>query len=168
MIDPVTVATVAQLCTDASSVQVIGPKGRLAAKVRLLDLERRVALLRTEAPLARVGLEVSRPLAVDERTEDAEVFALVNTDPGAGVVHGVITQVGQEPEYEGHPRTTLDLSFGMPVFDAYARWVGYARTVAWDRDRHMLIPPDKITLARTSTAPRVKAPETPKRPWWAR
>ncbi|MEO1337446.1 MAG: hypothetical protein AAFV29_17510, partial [Myxococcota bacterium] len=132
------------------------------------DTPRRVALFRTEKPLASIGLKSSQPLDRDKRQVDADVFALVNTDPGAGVLQGVITQVGREPEYEGHPRTSLELSFGMPVFDAYTRWVGFARAVAWDRDRQMLIPPDKVRLARTATAAPAAAPEKPSRPWWAR
>ena len=168
VVDPRTVATVAQLCKGATEIEVIGPKGRLKAKMPLIDMERRVALIRTGKPLIDIGLVVSPPLAVKDRQENAEVFALVSTSPGAGVMHGVITQVGLQPEYEGHPRTTIDLAAGMPVFDAYTRWVGYARTVAWDRDRRMLIPPDKVTLARTSTAPSAPAVEKPKRPWWAR
>ncbi len=172
VVDARTVATVAQLCVDAETIVVQGPKGRLPGRIRLVDLERRVALVRTDRPLSDIGLVVSKPLAPQDRREYADVFALVNTDPGAGVLQGVLTQVGRQPEYEGHPRTSLVLSFGMPVFDGYTRWVGYARTVAWDNDRQMLIPPDKVRLARTSTAmsdrPSSSAPEKPTRPWWAR
>ena len=170
-IDAHTVATVAQLLSDARSVKVRGPSGSDSGRIELLDLERRVALVRTERPLSSLGLKVSSPLPRKSRKPDDEVFALVNTDPGAGVVHGVITETGEELECEGHPRTTLSLSFGMPVFDASVRWVGVARTVAWDRDRQMLIPPDKVKVARSSTgrdAPAGPAAEKPKRPWWAR
>ena len=168
VIDDKTIATVAQLCTDAAKAQVQGPKGSLPARVALLDLERRVALLRTDGSLQSIGLRASTPLTKSERQLDAEVFALTNTGEGAGVMDGVIMQVGELPEYEGHPRTSLSLTFGMPVFDAYTRWVGFARTVAWDKDTQMLVPPDKVRLARSSTVTRVAVPEKPKRPWWAR
>ncbi len=168
VVDHHTVATVAQFLTDARDLELHGPTGRMPAVVQRLDLERRVAIIRTERAVAEVGLVASPPLAEDARKAEAEVFALVSTDFGAGVVQGVIAQVGAEPEYEGHPRTTIDLTYGMPVFDAYTRWVGFARTVAWDRDRRMLVPPDKVQLALTSSAATAPAAQTPTRPWWAR
>ena len=79
------------------------------------------------------------------------VFALVSTDEHAGVVHGVVTHTGAMAEYEGHPRVDLKLAGGMPVFDERARLIGYSRVVAWDVDRFMLVPYEKIVSARTST-----------------
>ena len=56
----------------------------------------------------------------------------------------------------------------MPVFDARARFIGYSRTVAWDRDLQMLVPPDKISAARTATRSEGDPKPVKPSPWWGR
>ncbi|MCA9553240.1 MAG: hypothetical protein KC933_24605 [Myxococcales bacterium] len=159
------------LVQDASAVTLVGPKGHGPAKVAVVDHERRVAVLVPEVPLASLGLyPVKGVVPKRERVVDMSVFALVSTLELAGVAQGVLTDTGDQEELEGHPRVDLTLERGMPVFDARARFLGYARAVAWDRDRRMLVPPEQIKAARTATAapPRPPTQKTPSRPWWAR
>lgn len=168
---PWTANRLAVLCflvENARSVRVQGPDGGLSAEVILYDIEHRVAILETPAPLARIGLAPVTPVGTAELRVGETVFALVSTLPNAGVVDGVVTEIGRAPELEGHPRIDLVLTHGMPVFDARARFVGYARAVGWDRDRRMLVPPDKVTGAQTATSARGVPPSSKARPWWGR
>ncbi|MBK6683519.1 MAG: hypothetical protein IPG45_03535 [Deltaproteobacteria bacterium] len=165
------VVLLAPLLDRAKKVWIKGPKGELPAQVILMDPVRRVAILETKVPLLQVGLRNVPVREKRERKVDDEVFALVSTAQESGVVYGVITQDGTDPEYEGHPRIDLKLDSGMPVFDDTARFVGYSRVVAFDQDRFMLITPEMIRGAQTATASafRKPAPEDgKKRPWWAR
>lgn len=159
------------LLQGASKITIVGPKGRQSATVLLKDDKRRVAILKPEGDLQQSGLYPtmgSVPLA--ERKVDMTAFALVSTLDLAGVSQGVLTHRGVLREYQGHPRIDLKLIRGMPVFDRRARLLGYSRVVAWDVDRYMLISPEQIQSARTSTA----APQRPtrqrndKRPWWGK
>jgi hypothetical protein len=160
------------LLQDAASVTLVGPKGRGPARVALVDTPRRVAVLVPEVPLAQLGLyPVAGEVPATERALDMPVFALTATLDLSGVLQGVLTELGEQLELEGHPRSDLVLERGMPVFDARARLVGYARAVAWDRDRSMLVPPEKIKAARTATAAPPRPPPTQRTarpPWWAR
>lgn len=168
-IDENLVVILAHVVKDATSVTVIGPTGRTSAEVVLIDLERRVAIVKTKRPVKAIGLEVVRPSPPAERKTDMNVFALVSTDEHAGVVHGVITHTGEMKEYEGHPRVDLRLAGGMPVFDDRARYIGFSRVVAWDADRYMIVPYEMIVSARTSTgAAASPAAQTPRRPWWGK
>lgn len=168
-IEPDLLVALSHLVDDAEKIEVIGPRGRLLAEAVLVDRERRVALLRTSEPLAKIGL-LPAPLApIAERKRDMELFALVSTEGASGVMHAVITEEGDIPEYGGFPRIDLKLSAGMPVFDNRARLVGYSRVLAWDHDRYMIVPLEKVTAARTSTgASSAPAEKKPERPWWAR
>lgn len=150
--------------------RISGPKGSARAKVLLEDPERRVAILEAERPLASLGL-FAPPLApVESRKAEAPVFALMSTEPEGGVVSGEVLADGTEQELEGHPRISLKLRFGMPVFDDRARLVGYSRAVAWDTDQFLIVPPEMITAARTATASAAKAPHPQEqtRPWWGK
>lgn len=155
----------------AEEVFVIGPKRiKVPGKIILADVKRRVALIRTD-PLKVTGLLPAKPLEPKDRKADADVFALVSTLELAGVVHGVLTDDGSSPEVEGHPKSSLELFYAMPVFDAELRFVGFARTVAWDRDKTLLIPPEMITAAETATtaaARRASERRKETRPWWAK
>ena len=153
---------------DAKRIRVQGPDGSLFAKIILYDAERRVALLETTDPLSKIGLVPVSRVKTSELKVEQPVFALVSTLEEAGVVDGVITDLGEEPELEGHPRTDLLLTHGMPVFDDRARFIGYARAVAWDRDRQMLVPPDKISAAQAATHARDAKKTSSERPWWGR
>lgn len=167
---PRRVVVLAPLLEDARRTFVRGPKGELPAEILLSDPVRRVAILGTARPLSEIGLVIPGRRPARERKTDDEVFAPIATTPGSGVVHGVITDDGTEPEYEGHPRVDLKLERGMPVFDDQARLVGYSRVVAYDQDRFMVITPEQIRDAQTATAsggrPKKAAPDS--KPWWAR
>ncbi len=166
------VATSYFITEHARAVSIIGPKRvEIPGKVVLEDVERRVALIATERPLSDTGLSPAKPLEKKDRKEDADVFALVSTLELAGVVSGVITQTGSAPEAEGHPSTSLQLHLAMPVFDTELRFVGFARAVAWDRDKSLLVPPEMIKAARTATgaaAKRALEPQKDTHPWWAK
>ena len=165
------VVMLAPLLERAKKIWIKGPKGDLPAQLILMDPVRRVAILETKAPLLQVGLRNVPAREKRERKVDDEVFALISTAPESGVVYGVITQDGSDPEYEGHPRIDLKLDRGMPVFDDTARFVGYSRVVAFDQDRFMLITPEMIRGAQTATASASRRPapaDEKKRPWWAR
>ncbi len=166
------IATLPHLVENAQRIEVRGPTGTfLVARVVLLDPERRVALLETGAPLGQLGLAPALPALAKTRAVNMDLFALVATTPGAGVVHGVLTHLGTEPEHEGNLRGDLALERAMPAFDDRARFVGYGRRVAFDTDRFLLVPPELINDAKTATAsaprPGASAPPQP-RPWWAR
>jgi hypothetical protein len=166
------VATSYFVVDKAERVFVIGPERRkIEGRIVLADVQRRIALIRTDTSLATTGLAPAKILEKADRKPEADVFALVSTLDFAGVVHGIMTDTGSSPEVEGHPRTTLELYYAMPVFDAELRFVGFARTVAWDRDKTLLVPPDMITEARTATtaaAKQAKEPRKETRPWWAK
>ncbi|MCK6548071.1 S1C family serine protease [Myxococcota bacterium] len=169
---PRLVATLSFSVTGAKRVLIHGPSGRpIVGKVVLDDVERRVAIVEAERPLSEAGLVVAELAPRADRKVDGEVFALVSTGLEATVLQGTFLTLGDEPEHEGHPRVDLKLTLGMPVFDARARFVGYSRAVAWDKDPLMLVTPEMIASARTATgaADRAKAhPPAPKKPWWAR
>jgi hypothetical protein len=165
------VATNYFVVEHAERVFVVGPKRtNVEGKIVLADVKRRVALIKTPS-LADIGLIPAKQLSKRERKEDADVFALVSTLDFSGVVHGQITDVGSSPEVEGHPRTSLELYYAMPVFDAELRFVGFARTVAWDREKALLIPPEMIKAAQSATtaaAKKASEPQKDPRPWWAK
>jgi hypothetical protein len=164
------VAVLAPVVDGAKKIRVLGPKRiPLEAELLLYDPNRRVAILGTKRPLADTGLVKPR-IAPKRRKEDDEVFALIATSAESGVVFGVITDTGEQPEYEGHPRVDLKLERGMPVFDERARFVGYSRVVAFDQDRYMLITPEQILSAQTATsaASLPKPPDPSKKPWWSK
>lgn len=146
------IAILAHLVTGAQKITVQGANGREAeAKLVLYDLERRVAILQSARSLRDLGLTAPELAPKPTRKLDDEVFALTTTGDDAAVLHGVFVYVGDEEEYGGHSRIDLKLERGMPVFDRTARFVGYSRNVAWDKDRQMLITPEMITDARTAT-----------------
>jgi hypothetical protein len=156
---------------NARRVHVSGPAGPpLAAHIVLDDMERRVAILETEAPLSSIGLSPVTMAPREDRKLDADVFALTTTRPEATIVHGVLIYAGDDPEYGGHHRVDLKLNHGMPVFDDRARLVGYSRAVAWDKDALMLVTPELIAAARTSTGASGPADRKPasKKPWWSK
>jgi hypothetical protein len=166
------VATNYFVVESAEAVTVSGPKHvAIAGKVVLRDAERRIALIRTDEKLDRTGLVPAKPLEKKDRKPETDVFALVSTLDFSGVVSGEITDIGSSPEVEGHPKTTLELYSAMPVFDSELRFVGFARTVAWDKDKSMLVPPEMIKAARTATsaaAKKASEPQKETRPWWAK
>jgi hypothetical protein len=173
VLDSNRIALLAFIVTDAKSIEVKGPSGKtLRARTVLYDAERRVAVIESKSALASIGLSPAVHAARGAIEEGADIYALTTTEPEATVVHGVMLYVGDDPEYGGHYRIDLKLSAGMPVFDARARFVGYSRTVAWDKDRLMLVTPEMITAARTATAAAAKADEaasqTPEKAWWTR
>jgi hypothetical protein len=154
---------------DARAVRVRGPRGVTSARVILTDVERRVALLEVDVPLSTLGLGVPERAPETSRQLDAPVFALVGTAADAHVVTGHIIDDGRQPELEGHPRVSLELTLGMPLFDDRARLVGYARRVSWDKDTAMIVTPVQVEAARSATtaAARPKPPQDA-RPWWVR
>lgn len=154
------------LFEDVESITVVGPRGRTPGKLVLSSADLRVALIDTEAPLEKIGLEPSAPAPPESRALDKFAFALVSTTPDGDVLVGTVTDDGSAPELEGHVRTTLRLSAGMPVFDESARLLGYARTAVWDHEKTLLVTPAHVEAARTATRTVAKpsAPHTP--PWW--
>lgn len=147
----------------AQSVRVEGPQGTLPVRVVLDDKKRRVTLLRSDKPLSSIGLVPAASKKRSELARDQVVFSLISTVAEATVLDGAIVDPGEMPEYEGHPRIDLKLKNGMPVFDDYARFIGYARWVAWDVDKFMIVPIDHIEAARTATqaaARKKKGPPT--------
>ncbi len=159
------------LLEGASKITIVGPKGRQSAKILMKDEQRRVAILAPDGSLDASGLyPVTAMVPLGQRKVDMTAFALVSTLELAGVSQGVLTHRGVLREYQGHPRIDLKLTRGMPVFDRRARLLGYSRVVAWDTDRYMLISPEQIRSARTSTAahPPPAQQKNDKRPWWGK
>lgn len=171
VIDPRTVVCVAQLLDRAERIEIVGPTGAVSAVRVLDDRTARIALLEAERPLSSVGLEVSPPLPKAEREMDAAVFALISTTPDATTLSGVIADPGLKPEHEGHPTTSLRLTRGMPIFDARLRWLGLSRTLAWDPQKDLVIPPEMVDAARERHRAEIRKrsqPPAPQRPWWAK
>lgn len=159
-IEPDLVAIQAFLVEDARRIRVEGPNGQtVLAKRVLYDVERRVALLRTARPVASVGLRVVLMSPKDARARDMVLYALASTEGVASVIHGWMIDDGSAPGFDGHPQVSFHLSHGMPVFDAQARLVGYTRTVAWDKQGQLLVPPEVITAARTATGTATQKPK---------
>lgn len=159
------------LVKDAEAVTLVGPKGKVPAEVLFVDHEARVAMLRPKAPLKSAGLyPVTGWVPPNEREVDMWLFALVSTLDLAGVTQGVLTHNAELREYGGFLRTDLKLERGMPVFDRRARLVGFSRVVAWDQDRFMIVPPEKVRSAKTSTAASARPlrPKKKPRPWWSK
>jgi len=166
---PTTLACLSFLVEDATTIDVVGPRGKLAAKVTLYDVERRVALLETQKPLATIGLVPAEKAPAASRGRDEILFALVGTNVEDNVISGVIVDDGSAAELEKHPRISLQLALGMPVFDPLVRFVGYARAVSWDKDRGMIVTADHVLAAKTATTAALPArPAASPRPWWAR
>lgn len=177
------------LVKDAELIEIVGPTGTATATFETGDGWRRWAMLRVDRPLHQIGLYPAAPSPVDAREVGMDVFALVATDPGAGLVFGTLTETSDKPYLEGNIRADLALRRGMPAFDAHLRWMGLSRTVAWDRDPTLLVPPE-VVLERRRGNPtegregigesiedldrsRLPAPWPPRdgesdRPWWAR
>lgn len=168
-IDDKRVAVLSFVVHGVKRARIIGPKGRAEAIVVLEDPARRVAILEAEKPLQQLGLKAPPIAPKESRKAEANVFALQSTEPEATVLAGEMLEDGATPELEGHPRSTLKLARGMPVFDDRARLIGYARAAAWDADPTLLVPPEMITAARTSTgAAAAPANRERTRPWWAK
>ncbi len=70
------------LFEDVERITVVGPRGRTPGKLVLSSPDRRVALVETEAPLEKIGLEPSAPAPPEIRALDKFAFALVSTTPG--------------------------------------------------------------------------------------
>jgi hypothetical protein len=147
VIAPRRVAALCFVVEHPKSIAVEGPAGALPGKVILYDAERRVAIVETAAPLAKIGLEPAGSAAASSLAKDDVVFALVSTAGTPNIVYGWVMSY-----FEGHLETSLKLSFGMPVFDRRARLAGYARTVAWDKIQNLLVTSEMIAAARTATA----------------
>lgn len=157
------------LVAGAERIVVRGPRGSVEARVVLTDVERRVAILETDAPVTQAGLEPVALAPASARTIDTPVFALVGTAIEAHVLIGHVLDDGVMAELEGHPRVSLALRQGMPVFDDRARFVGYSRAVAWDRDTAMIVTPEHVQAAVTATtAARLPKPRPKEEPWWVR
>lgn len=154
---------------DAARVRIRGPSGSTTGRVILADVERRVALVEADVPLSTLGLRVPELAPDTSRQLDAPVFALVGTAADAHVVIGHVVDDGRQPELEGHPRVSLDLRLGMPLFDDRARLVGYSRRVSWDKDTAMIVTAAQVEAARSATTAAAR-PKPPKdeRPWWVR
>ncbi len=164
------IAVMSFIVDKAKKVTVRGPKdGLLQAKVILSDVVRRVAILETTGPVTKVGLTVPKRAMQADLQEAQSVFALQSTRGEPVATAGWLLSKGQEHLYDGLPQTSLILSYGMPVFDKQARFVGYARTVHWDVEKRLIVPPEIITEARTATAA-APADAEPKHqhPWWAK
>jgi hypothetical protein len=154
------------LFEDVETITVVGPRGRTTGKVVLSAPELRIALIDTVTSLEKIGLEASAPAPAESRALDKFAFALVSTTPDGDVLVGTVTDDGSAPELEGHVRTTLRLSAGMPVFDESARLLGYARTAVWDHEKTLLVTPAQIEAARTATRAVGKPAAPPAPPWW--
>lgn len=156
------------LVKDAEKIQVEGPKGTLEVEIEALDVDVRVARLVSKEPLASVGLYPATESPASDREVGMDLIALVSTLPGASVVSGELTELGDGVGLDGNLRSSLRLTRGMPAFDTRLRWVGLARVVAWDPDRSLLIPPELTRIEKK--APRAEPPPAaePERPWWAR
>ena len=153
VIGPRRIAMLSFLAEGARTIRVSGPRGRpLEAQLLVYDIERRVAVLETRAPLKRAGLEPAPFAPRQDRQIDQSIFALVSTLPQSGVLHGTLTDLGEVEELDGIPHIDLRLVRGMPVFDERARLVGFSRTVAWDLDPFMIVPAEKILSAESATA----------------
>ncbi len=151
VLEPKLLAVQSFVVDKASSIRVQGPQGTLPVRVVLDDRKRRVTLLRSDQPLRSIGLVPAPTKKRSKLARDQVVFSLISTVAEATVLDGAIVDPGEMPEYEGHPRIDLKLKNGMPVFDEYAQFVGYARWVAWDVDKFMIVPIDHIQAARTAT-----------------
>lgn len=156
------------LLAPAAEVRIIGPGGALRARAVLRDDVRRVAIFEAEAPLSTIGLLVPPPLPASARKRGMDVFSLTDTGPGAATIAASLLDVPELEEYEGHPRISVKLHAGMPVFDNRLRWLGYSRVVAWDVDRFMIIPPEKVDAAIAAASAPPPRPKKPARPWWAK
>jgi hypothetical protein len=177
-LDPHHLAALTFTVENAKRIRVRGPRERaLEGRVAIYDKRRRVAIIRTEAPIEDAGLAAAAIAPRETRREGEDVFALVNTTAEANVMHGVLIYAGDDPEYGGHHRVDLKLARGMPVFDATARFVGYSRAAAFDRDQLMLVTPEMVAAARTSTASRAASkaspgdrskPRSSEKPWWSK
>lgn len=172
VLDPHRLAVLSFTVENAKRIMISGPGDkRIPGLVVLSDVERRVAIIESKIALSQAGL-VPAPIAplASRRIED-DVFALVFSGQEATVMHGVFVYVGDDPEYGGHHRVDLKLARGMPVFDSRARFVGYARAVAWDKDPLMIVTPEMIQAARTATGAAARDSASPKksaRPWWSK
>lgn len=160
-------ATVPQLA-DAETVKVIGPKGETRARRRLVDLDRRVAIFEAETPLDAIGLQVSRPSPKAGLKVGQDVFALASLEPEAGIQSAVMTRLAEVPEDEGCFESELKLGGAMPIFDAYLGVIGYARSVAWDTNKGLIVPLSKIDEAVAEAQKPPAPPKKPARPWWAK
>lgn len=129
----------AHLVKGATEVVVRGPAGSSHARILSLSLERRVAHL--AADTQSMGLVPATPSPTASRKPAMDVIALVSTLEGAGVVVGQLLELEGE-HLEGNLRASLELKWGMPIFDGHLRWLGLARTVAWDADKLLFVPPE--------------------------
>jgi hypothetical protein len=165
------VVTLCFLVADAEKITIEGANGKKTlGRVVLFDVERRVAIVESKDPLKTLGLEAAPIAPPGSRESDDEVFALTTTGLEAAILHGVFTYTGDEPEYGGHHRIDLQLGGGVPVFDRQARFAGFSRTVAWDKDRQMLVTPEMIRDARTATSavPAATKDRPNEKPWWSK
>ena len=138
------IACQAFIVKNASKIKIQGPIGQIEATVSNINIQQRIAILQTKTTLTAIGLHKRHKAPAKSRTLNMDLFALTSTEPQSSLLHGFLIDLGLSPHLEGNPRISLKLKFGMPVFDAQLRWVGLARTVAWDRDQQMIIPAEKV------------------------
>lgn len=163
------IALLSFIVDKAERVRVSGPTGEpIEAQVVLHDPERRVAIIETKRPLGAVGLEPPRWALKADLAEGQPVFAMLSTEGEPLAMSGWLLSPGDEHLFDGLPSANFTLRYGMPVFDNQARFVGYARAVFWDVQKNLLVTPEVITAARTSTAAAPSEPAKPTRPWWAK
>ncbi|MBX2810613.1 MAG: hypothetical protein KTR25_02335 [Myxococcales bacterium] len=161
----------ALLVHGAIDIQVKGPTGRITAELTQYNLNQRWAKIRTHKSVTTIGLLPARPSPETERVSGMDIFALVHTEPNAGVLAGVLLDMDPLNESEGYIRSDLQLKKGMPVFDKHLRWLGISRSSVWDKDRTLLIPPEMTTnstVSITVSSPPTTPPKPNSRPWWAK
>jgi hypothetical protein len=165
-IGPRRLASHSALFEGTTRAKVTGPGGSLEAVLVRLDPERRFAWIETAEPIEKIGLYPALAAPRRSAAPDQAVFALPDLAPRAGLLTGVVTHDGSDDWLEGHPRITLKLSGGTPVFDDRARLLGIARQMRADVDPLLVVPLWTIT-ARTATTSDPPGPDQT-RPWWAR
>lgn len=154
----------ASLLEEPKRLEVRGPEGVSAATLVRLDLERRVAFLRTEQPLRALGLKPPAPALRPD--EGAQIISPLGFGRDATAVSGVLGVA--RPEFEGFLPSSLKLQLGAPVFDLQLGFVGLSRTVAWDKDPTLLIPPALMAEVFHAADPEPEPVDpTPAPPWWA-
>ena len=160
------VAMLSVILQNTESPKIHGPVGKpVDAKVVELDMEKRVAILRTESDLSKQGLSGASPSPHKTWKEGLSIFSILSTIGEPAVMDMLLTHTGNEDGYQDTPRLDRQLNHGMPVFDSQARFVGYSRAILWDWDKQLIVPNQIVFGAFAKLKEKeAKAKETDKSP----
>ncbi|MEE2903276.1 MAG: hypothetical protein VYC39_13160 [Myxococcota bacterium] len=151
-----TIAIMSLIVQSSAEIMIHGPSRKALKGILLAENPKsRVSLIRAKGSLSSIGLVASEWVAEAQLQVGLPTFALSSTLGKPEIQEFFLTHTGLEIGYEGTPRLNHPLQNGMPVFNASAQCLGFARAGLWDVDKNLLVPAKAIheAFANESSRP---------------